>query len=175
MVASLVGTTLPGMVGARALPAFDGLIVFGDSLSDTGNAGRFSDGPVWVEQLAVRLGLELTPSRTGGHNHAVGGARLEGGSGPNSLRAQVHRFLRTALPAGRALYIVYGGGNDVLTAVGRSDGPAIVDSAVASLRDMLDDLGAKGAVDVLVPNLPDVGITPAITSQGSRAMAKWRA
>ncbi len=174
IVASLVGMTLPTVARASAPLGFDVLVVFGDSLSDGGNAGRFSDGPVWVEQLAVRLGLELTPSRTGGQNHAVGGARLERGSGPNSVRAQVDRFLLTPLPAGRALYIVYGGGNDVLAAVGRSDGPAVVDRAVASLRDMLEDLAGKGAVDVLVPNLPDVGITPAIRSQGSRAIEQGR-
>jgi cholinesterase len=31
---------------------FERLVVFGDSLSETGNAGRFSNGTVWVEYLA---------------------------------------------------------------------------------------------------------------------------
>jgi hypothetical protein len=34
---------------AQALPTFDQIVVFGDSLSDNGNAGRASNGPVWVE------------------------------------------------------------------------------------------------------------------------------
>jgi outer membrane lipase/esterase len=38
---------------------FDQLVVFGDSLSDMGNAGRFSNGLVWVEQLAETLKLPL--------------------------------------------------------------------------------------------------------------------
>ena len=65
-------------------PGFSALVVLGDSLSDNGNAGRFSNGPVWVEHLAEALGLELRPSRLGGTNHAVGGARATGG--PHDLR-----------------------------------------------------------------------------------------
>ena len=46
---------LSGML-ASAAPAmaesFTALVAFGDSLSDTGNAGRFSNGPVGVEHLA---------------------------------------------------------------------------------------------------------------------------
>jgi phospholipase/lecithinase/hemolysin len=48
---------------------FGRLIVFGDSLSDIGNAGRFSNGPVWVETLARELGLELRRSSAGGSNY----------------------------------------------------------------------------------------------------------
>src|SRR3954468_5021943 len=81
--------------------AFEHLVVFGDSLSDTGNAGRFSNGPVWVEYLADRLGLTLSPSQRGGSNFAVGGARLDSRSGPHSLRAQVDAFLRMPKPSGR--------------------------------------------------------------------------
>jgi phospholipase/lecithinase/hemolysin len=47
---------------------FDQLVVFGDSLSDLGNAGRFSNGPVWVEQLANLLKLRLKASDRGGLN-----------------------------------------------------------------------------------------------------------
>jgi len=75
-------------VPTRAEPAFEAIVVLGDSLSDTGNAGRFSNGPVWVETLARGLNLLLRPSRAGGLNFAVGGARLDPHSGPTSLRAQ---------------------------------------------------------------------------------------
>jgi outer membrane lipase/esterase len=46
---------------AQALPTFDQIVVFGDSLSDNGNAGRASNGAVWVEHLATRFGFMLEP------------------------------------------------------------------------------------------------------------------
>ncbi len=65
------------------------MVVFGDSLSDSGNlynmtggafptsppyAQRFSNGPVAVESLAANLGVALAPSIFGGSNYAVAGA-----------------------------------------------------------------------------------------------------
>src|SRR6478672_780719 len=78
-------TDPPGFAGP-----YTGLIVFGDSLSDTGNdaiatrgaipgppyaQGRFSNGPNYVDELAQNLGLSSTPSLAGGTNSAFGGAR----------------------------------------------------------------------------------------------------
>src|SRR5688500_7758531 len=97
------------------------IVVFGDSLSDSGNAGRFSNGLVWVEHLGARLGLPLTPRERGGLNFAIGGARLDPSSGPTSLRAQVDEYLKRPCRSGRVLYIVLGGGNDLLGAVGTAD------------------------------------------------------
>ena len=155
---------------ARAVQVFDHIVVFGDSLSDNGNAGRASNGPVWVEHLAGRFGLALKPSRLGGSNFAVGGARLDPRSGSTSLRAQASAYLRAPRPHGRILHIVYGGGNDLLAAVGQTQAPAMVDGAVASLRSIVADLVHQGATDILVPNLPAIGITPAVQAQGRGAV-----
>lgn len=73
-LALVVGTLLH--VGAAQAGPYSDLVIFGDSLSDTGNVrsltqagglpaypsfpgaeGRFSNGPVWVETLAAGLGL----------------------------------------------------------------------------------------------------------------------
>ena len=84
------------------LAPFSSLVVFGDSLSDSGNntlhpliglnaaqviannsyvpaqtyapAGTYSNGPVWATQFASMLGLGLAPSLAGGTNYAFGGA-----------------------------------------------------------------------------------------------------
>ena len=75
---------------------FSALYAFGDSLSDAGNTfiatggatppappnasvngyGVFSNGPVWVQDLASNLGLSpLLPSLAGETDFAVGGAQ----------------------------------------------------------------------------------------------------
>ena len=146
--------------------AFDEIVVFGDSLSDTGNAGRFSNGPVWVEGVANALGLSVRPSEAGGTNYAIGGARLDPASGPTSLPAQMQRHLEGSGLSRKRLYIVYGGGNDLIAAALGHAGDQLVDRAVEALRGMLFRLAEQGATDVLVPNLPDVGMTPAARSAG---------
>ena len=160
-------TVLGGSAATEEQRAFNHLVVFGDSLSDMGNAGRFSNGPVWVEQLATMLKLPLRASERGGQNFAVGGARIE--AGPQSLRAQVNRFLQLPLPSGRTLYVVWGGGNDILAGIGEPDGHSAVSAAAASLKSLLADLIAHGASDLLVPNLPDVSLTPEVQARGEKA------
>src|SRR5262249_50511423 len=92
------------------------LLIFGDSLVDTGNVfvasrgtfpasppyfnGRFSNGPVWVEALAPALGLPApVPSLLGGTNNAWGGAEtgLSGLStrGTPNIGTQITGYLAT--------------------------------------------------------------------------------
>jgi phospholipase/lecithinase/hemolysin len=59
----------------------------------------------------------------------------------------------------------------VRAAVGDPQAQAMIDTAVASLRSIVADLGSQGATDILVPNLPGIGITPAVRVQGSQAVA----
>lgn len=78
-------------LNVSAQPDFDELVVFGDSLLDTGNFGRNGDGnslratnlllggteqeyaPIAPQFLADYLGLDLAPAVEGGTNYAVGG------------------------------------------------------------------------------------------------------
>ena len=70
--------------------------------------GRFSNGPVWVERLAVRLALETPlPSENGGGNYAVGGATtFDDGNFlinlviPDDVEAQVAAYLDSPTPSG---------------------------------------------------------------------------
>lgn len=173
-LAVLVALAMTHADPAGAAAGFASIAVIGDSLSDGGNAGRFSDGPVWVERLAAALGLTLAPSQAGGTNFAVGGARLDPGSGPTSLRAQADRLLAGPPAPGRRLYVLWGGGNDLLAALGRPDAEATVDAAAASLRGIALDLVAAGVTDLLIANLPDIGIAPAVQDHGAAAVAAAR-
>jgi phospholipase/lecithinase/hemolysin len=154
-------------------PSFSSLVVIGDSLSDSGNAGRFSDGPVWVEHVADRLAVTLRPSRLGGTNLAVGGARVTGT--PTDLRGQADAFL--AARGGRldpaALYVVWGGANDLLGS-GPGSSEAVATAAADRLARIVDGLAAAGAARILVPNLPDVGHTPALRAAGPAVAAGAR-
>jgi phospholipase/lecithinase/hemolysin len=164
-VATLIGGISGDAESAR--PGFDQLVVFGDSLSDNGNAGRFSNGPVWVEHLAKRLGLELAPLRFGGTNLAVGGARATG-TGPFDLKSQTAFFLGNGEVNPAALYVVYAGGNDL-----RGDEePARAAEAVAAA---VDRLAAAGAQHILVPNLGDLGVTPDYIDRREEARGRAQA
>ena len=95
-----------GLFGASAQAGpYSDLIIFGDSLSDTGNVfivtggalpsqsagpyagGRFSNGPLWVETLANGLGLptSASPFLVGGNNYAFAGAKTGVGATPPDL------------------------------------------------------------------------------------------
>lgn len=182
---------------AQAVP-FSRLFVLGDSLSDSGNVflatggaistppfapipslpyagGRFSNGPVWVEDLAGMLGLRAAPSLAGGTNYAFGGARtgpLTAGPSP-SLLAQ-GAALRMAHPGGLprdALYVVWGGANDVRDALTSADPLAAVNTAAADVGTVVRDLLGAGAGTILVPNVPDLGLAPAARAAGASAGA----
>jgi phospholipase/lecithinase/hemolysin len=177
---ALASGALPG-AGAEAADAgrspFTSLVVIGDSLSDMGNGGRYSDGPVWVERVAERLGLALRPSRAGGANHAVGGARVRGG--PDDLRSQGNVYLgKVRRGGGRpdpgALHLVWGGANDVLGAGFAPDRDRAVVEAATAVGTIVGDLADAGATRVLALNLPDVGHTPALRAGGPVLAAEGR-
>jgi outer membrane lipase/esterase len=167
---------------AQAAPTYSNMYVFGDSLSDTGNIsfffggqipqppyyqGRFSNGPNWIDYLAGSLGLAATPSISGGTNYAWGGAVTGPGGGflpPFSLIDQSNEYLTDVggVADPNALYIVWGGGNDVL-----DENSA---AAPSNLGSIISSLAAAGAQNFLVPNLPNIGLVPLSLSDGSSAV-----
>jgi phospholipase/lecithinase/hemolysin len=185
-----------------AWAAFSSVYVFGDSLSDNGTAADFanvdfpfpyssipeqdinrvSNGPVAVEVLASQLGLPLNPSLFGtsipaaGTNYAVAGARA-GRTNLGDLGSQLTAF-QANHPGGApmdALYVLFIGGNDVLSISN------VVDDAVAALsittatqavETTLNSLIGAGAQSILVPNVFDIGLTP--DAAANRALATQR-
>lgn len=149
---------------AAALP-YDSLISFGDSLSDTGSGpatppsygGRFSNGPVWQEQLASSLGIPESQTR----DYAIGGA-MTGTTGlggvQTGLLTQVSGFAASPVTLGtNTLYTVWAGGNDGINLLLNPglDPVAAVNSAALNIGSAIAQLAALGAHDFVVPNLPN--------------------
>jgi phospholipase/lecithinase/hemolysin len=173
-------------VGQAAAGSYSQVVSFGDSLSDVGNyailtgnvlqppyyMGRASNGPIWLDDLASKLGLPgPVPSLAGGTDYAYDGAT----AGPlatyvPNVQQQVQLYLQSAHTADpKAVYTVWAGGNDFLGGGNDPAGSASADAAaVAAL------LGA-GAKTVIVPNLPALGITPygqSLGTAGAAALSK---
>lgn len=142
-------------------------------------SGTYSNGPVWATDLAASLGLPLAPSLAGGTDYAYGGARTgPAASGfPFSLLAQTGQFLashgNTASSSG--LYVLAGGGNNARSALeqllpdGSNFAAVAGDAAAAFATDigsMVDALQAAGAVDILVWDVPNLGLAPAVAAAG---------
>jgi phospholipase/lecithinase/hemolysin len=151
------------------------IVAFGDSLIDTGNVfaatgnppapyfdGRFSNGPIWVEYLAGRLGIPApTPSLSGGTDYAWGGAETGVGlsaSGTPNINSQVGTFLAGNTLSATQLVVIDGGANDFFN--GQTD-PSV---PVANLAAAISALAGAGGRTFVVQNLPQLGMIPASQS-----------
>jgi cholinesterase len=170
---AIVPVAMTSIAGASSYSA---VVVYGDSLSDNGNVyavdghtvplpppyyydGRFSNGPVAVEQLAAQLGIPLEDFAFGGAttgigNYGDGGTQttvvaLPGMQEELGLSAP---FLSSPLVPS-ALFIVWGGANDFIV----NGSPAV---AAADIVNIVNVLLADGAQHILVPGVPDIGLTP---------------
>ncbi len=154
--------------------SYSSIVVYGDSLSDNGNLysvsgyppspyynGRFSNGPVAVEQLAALLGSPLYDFAWGGATSGVGnyidlGSQTSfGGLGlPGMIPEMIgSSSVVSSLNLSTSLFVVWGGANDFL--VGGS-----TTQAVADINLIVSTLQSEGAMHILVPNMPDLGLTP---------------
>jgi phospholipase/lecithinase/hemolysin len=177
---------------AEADPSTE-IVVFGDSLSDSGRffaetyantggaigyppapfyyQGRFSDAPLWWEQMAAALGVAA-------ESHAVAGA-FSGSGNENDgvftgsdqydgIAEQVTAYI-AAHPEGinpNALYVVWAGPNDVIDGLNRllAGDPSGIDpvGTAGNLIGAVDTLGQAGGRFFLVPNMPNLGILPRV-------------
>lgn len=194
--AAAVVTSLPVSAAYSELVVFgDSLSDNGNFLALTGGqfpspafgyaTGRFSNGPVAVEYLATSLGLTL-------HNFAVGGARTGtpfGGGSDNyvdasgqgtelglpsdyfngtGVLAQISQRVAAGPLDPNALYLVWAGPNDYFLPESLLS-PDTVPNAIGHLGSGLTQLYNAGARNFLVPNMANLGLTPAMQAEGPLA------
>jgi len=182
--------------GVPRAALFTDLFVFGDSLVDTGNdflltgglvppadqpyaAGRFSNGALWIDNLAAGLGLSASaaPFLAGGNNYAFGGARTGVDFVPPGLLLQVGLLygLGNAAADPNALYVITAGGNDLRDARGAASTAAsrqaAAEATAVNVLGSIFYLADRGARNVLLSNAPDLGITPEAAALGLAAQS----
>jgi outer membrane lipase/esterase len=175
----LLSTAMPAAAGH-----FTKLIVFGDSLSDTGAvfavthgavppsppyyAGRFSNGPVWPEYLGAALSLPV-------ENYAYGGAQTDRanlfdglfGIDFPGLSDEIALFTSQHAAADPdAIYVAWAGANDFRAALSKGQTPDMA-AIVANILSAVEALYRAGARYVVVLNLPDLGLTPEGRASGA--------
>lgn len=142
--AALLLISCGGSNDTPAAPPFGSTtVIFGASVSDTGNAcnlsaancppsppyatGRNSNGPLWVETVAAHFGATATPSRLNGFNYAYAGATTGTVPGttvtgrPPSMVAQVDQYVnRVGLQVNPQTLVILDGitvGNNIADAL----------------------------------------------------------
>jgi phospholipase/lecithinase/hemolysin len=201
--------------------AYTSIVIFGDSLSDTGNDatlskakygpsaqvpgpatdytnGSFTDGMdtvpaarnytgVWAVQLAAMLSAHpsVTNSLAGGTDYAYGFGTTDVGTtvftyGPgnalsftvNNMGQQVTDYLATnPTITNKTLFIVWGGANDLINATSSAD---IVNAATRD-AGIVQRLINAGATDIIVPNLPPLGLVPRFNGSATTSIPATQA
>ncbi len=145
--------------------AFTSVVAYGDSLSDDGHTGlfcsfpdgvsRFTNKEVWIELVADATGSQLYDvafaGATTGHDNP------EAGSDRYGLQWQVGAYqslFSFNLDMRDTLFSVWAGANDFFQ--GRD-----FDQAAQNVGTAIQTMADNGAQHILVPNLPDLGSTPA--------------
>lgn len=142
---------------------------------------HFSNGPTWVEDMSREL---RSPSGAGPAlrvprlytNYAFGGARARAGAGSGApdLATQVGMYFADSSGAAdaKSLYVVWIGANDLRDAVealaaDQTGGASatIVQGALGSIQQNVVTLWSAGARTFLIPNEPNLAVTPALLSQ----------
>jgi phospholipase/lecithinase/hemolysin len=169
------------------------LVVFGDSLSDNGNLfkqfgislpfaweGRDSNGPVYAEQLAQLLGVQLDDRAFAGAEASDFSPPVLPVSLPINLPEQVAGYIAQlgshSPPLGTTALINIGG-NDYEGYL-RSDLPKdplsihnFVASVAGSIAQAIDSLTNAGVEKVILFTLPDLGAAAALFGAPAQAVA----
>jgi phospholipase/lecithinase/hemolysin len=166
------------VVGDSLSDSGNGFILTGATFPPPPYDQRASNGPVAAEYLASALGVPLAPSAAGGTNYAVLGAATGAVGIPSlpplttensaallygqpalegtSLLTQTGGILALGPLDPSALFFVWGGANDLFI----DPSEATVGGAINNLAAIISMLYGSGARQFLVPNLPDLSLTP---------------
>jgi phospholipase/lecithinase/hemolysin len=165
------------------------IVVFGDSLSDTGNLsaysaltgvilpgapyapGRYSNGPLAVEVMASTLGASLHSYAYAGAPTAITDPLVLATYGDFSVHGQITGFISAQHGApldANTLYMVWAGANDFNV-------PApTLQTALTASANLAADIGrlyAAGARNFFVPTMPDLQYTAGIMAAGAQQQA----
>jgi phospholipase/lecithinase/hemolysin len=186
----LVGLWSGGLQAHTKSEPFTRILIFGDSLTDTGNfyrlsggyppppyfEGRFCNGPLWVEYLAAELGMQYEPA----DNFAVAGATTgtsNSNDGPGrqfpGLLDEIASFINDGgvTEPERALYVVAAGANDFSVGLAAGASPqTIIENGVNNTLAGVQRLRESGARFIIVMNVPDLGVTPLALNSGNGAL-----
>ena len=164
------GVRVPGYALGGQINYTDGRFTSG---KDTDPASTLHGG-VWHEQLA-KLFLNLpaaTASLDGGLDYAYGGATTADGTREldftssvgitvDNMGQQITDYLSNHTTDPAALYIVWGGANDIFVSDTSADALVLTGKQAAKREAaLIRKLAEAGAVNFLVPNLPPIGNTP---------------
>ncbi|HCV95794.1 Esterase EstA precursor [compost metagenome] len=185
---------------AMAQSPYTKTVFIGDSLTDAGYfrpllpaavqpvTGQFTTNPGWTyaQYVANYYGTNASAHGNGqnGDNYAIGGARvgvdtsqvLAAGTPAvpvYSLKTQTAQYL--AANGGKAdpnaLYTVWGGANDLFAIQAGAPLVSTLTNAVTDQVGIVGTLKAAGAEYIVVPTIPDVGLTPGARAGGPAGMA----
>ncbi|CAF2625583.1 unnamed protein product [Rotaria sp. Silwood2] len=160
---------------------FHTVVIFGDSLSDTNNVykltngtwpivppyhqGRFSNDSIWVDRLRVSNVKNYAYGGATTDNTVVQGYTKSDTVPVPGIRQQIEIYINSAkertIDFVHTLYIVSGGGNDFVFS--KIPNPFVV---VNGLSNAIDDLIAFGAQHILVFNQPPAQAFPYIHALG---------
>ena len=173
--ATMLAAALLAMTSMASAGAYTAVVSYGDSLSDNGNLykatgyppypywnGRFSNGPVTTEQLAASLHSPLVDFAWGGATTGLGNV-FDGGTqtsiGALGVPGMIPEVMGTPnsvwTAAPTSLFVVWGGPNDYFQSPTGS-----VSTAVGDMLWIIAQIQAAGGQHILVPGMPDLGLTP---------------
>ncbi|MDP8078652.1 autotransporter domain-containing protein [Phocoenobacter skyensis] len=177
------------------------LVVFGDSLSDTGQdnwyrkASYLKNGTdyhsLYDEHLTQTLGGELSPSTQGGTNYAYsGGVIMAQNQDPQAIaiqpnlaiKNQINDYLQNPVKK-EALHILWAGGNDMATVLATAatkntdeeKKAYLLQNIKAMSQTMAEQWGKlkqAGVNTIIIPTVPNITYSPEFFNQFGMAAGK---